>query len=58
MATLAESFLADLEDLSDVEEEEPQQGAAASDDDAEVRPVLLLPAVAGLRWDCSLAWVR
>ena len=39
MATLAESFLADLEDLSDVEDEEPQQAGAAGggeDDDAEV----------------------
>ena len=37
MATLAESFLADLEDLSDVEDEEPQQAAAGDGEDAEVR---------------------
>lgn len=38
MATLAESFLADLEDLSDVEDEEPQQQQQEEEDeDQEVR---------------------
>lgn len=35
MATLAESFLADLEDLSDVEDEEPQQGGPAGEGEDE-----------------------
>ncbi|KAI7842324.1 hypothetical protein COHA_003964 [Chlorella ohadii] len=35
MATLAESFLADLEDLSDVEDEEPQQAGLAGEGEDE-----------------------
>ena len=47
MATLAESFLADLEDQSDVEAEEPQQaGPAGEGDDEEVSGT----------WSCWLAF--
>ncbi len=49
MATLAESFLADLEDLSDVEDEEPQQaGLAGEGEDEEVRGERLFDMSGGL----------